>query len=61
MQNVAKDLVTAAAISIWIGALFGTVGSLVVAVCFLPHPASLCWLTLMVAPYSAFSVISCCF
>lgn len=61
MQEIAKNLVTAAAISIWIGALFGTTGSLVVAVCFLPHPAALCWLTLMVARHSAFLVISCYF
>ena len=43
-----KDAVTAVAISIWIGALFGVLASLLVAACYLPHPAAMCWLGLMV-------------
>lgn len=54
MKGLLKDLTTAAAISIWVGALFGVIGSLIIAVLFIPHPLALTWLALMVpflAPY----------
>ncbi len=48
MKGILKDAVTAVAISIWIGALFGVIASLIVAVCYLPNPVAICWLSLMV-------------
>jgi len=48
MKGMLKEAATAAAISIWVGALFGILGSLLLALCFLPHPVAVCWLALMV-------------
>ena len=48
MKGILNDAVTAVAISIWIGALFGVIASLLIAVCYLPNPVAICWLSLMV-------------
>lgn len=43
--EAAKEFV---AISIWVGALFATLLSLIISLCFLPHWAAVLWLVLLV-------------
>jgi hypothetical protein len=57
MAGLLRDVKVAAAISIWVGALFGVLGSMLIAVLCLPHPLAMSWLTLMVRSLSVLCLL----